>query len=1171
VIRLGDFVANAAAAVYTIYGGVGAGPAANGGRAMFQSLMTGRKFAPLFFCQFFAAFGDNFLKAALSFLISAQIAGASGAALITIAGGLFIAPYFFLSGLGGEIADRYDKAWVAQRIKLVEMGAAALAVLGFAIHSIPLLFVALFLFGVLGSLFGPVKYGMLPDHLPPAELPGGNALIEGGTFLAILLGTIVAGLAANGESNPIHFAWLMLLTAFASWSSSLLIPPTGEGAPTLVVNRNILASTWDLIKELRTDSRLWWGAIVVSWFWLVGALVLSLLLPLGHININTTDGVITVFLAVFSVAVAVGSWFAAWLCSGRIVILPTLVGAVLIGLFSLDLAWTTSAIMPAATPLGVADYFAARGSIHILIDLAGLAIGGGLFVVPTFAAVQAWAHKDRRARVVAGVNVLNALFMVVGAVGQGFLQELGFTVPMLLALIGVANLLVAVAIGFTMPANWMTDFLSIVFRAFYHLEVKGFDNIAKAGNNAIIALNHVSFLDPPLAMSLLPKRPVFAIDVAMSRHWWIQPFLKFVRTMALDPLKPFSLRAIINSVKDGNMLVIFPEGRITVTGSLMKVYDGAGMIADKSDAMVVPVHIAGPEVTIFSRLKSTQVRRRLFPKITVNILEPVKLKLDEELKGRRRRQAAGAKLYDIMSDLEYRSTPTDRTVVEALIEAAKVHGKKWPAIEDPVSGQLTYRRLLQAVAILGAKLMPFALEGRPIGVMLPTSNGGVVTVLAVMSAGRVPAMINFSAGAANILGACRAAEVDTILTSRAFVEKGRLDNLVAQLEKSVRIVYLEDVRKTIGTWDKIRGLFKAGKPLVARKPDDWGVILFTSGTEGLPKGVVLSHRNVLTNVAQAAARIDFGREDKVFNALPIFHSFGFTAATVLPLISGVPIYLYPSPLHYRTVPELVYGICATVLFGTDTFLNGYARMANPYDFRSVRYVVAGGEPVRESTRKTYLEKFGLRILEGYGVTETSPVLALNTPMFNKFGSVGRLLPGMTAKLEHVDGVEEGGRLYVCGPNVMLGYLRADKPGVLEPPPDGWHDSGDIVSIDEQGFITIEGRAKRFAKVGGEMVSLAAVEMLAAELWPDNITAVTAVPDARKGERLIMVTNKHGATRSEFQVYARSKHASELMLPSEVVVLDKLPLLGSGKVDHLAVQKWAKEQVTHVEESHEAAE
>jgi acyl-[acyl-carrier-protein]-phospholipid O-acyltransferase / long-chain-fatty-acid--[acyl-carrier-protein] ligase len=728
-------------------------------------------------------------------------------------------------------------------------------------------------------------------------------------------------------------------------------------------------------------------------------------------------------------------------------------------------------------------------------------------------------------------------------------------VPLLFAIIGVANLLAAVAIGRTMPASWTTDFLSIVFRAFYHLQVKGSENITKAGSNSILALNHVSFLDPPLAMSLLPKRPIFAIDVMMSRHWWIQPFLKFVRSMALDPLRPFSMRAIINAVRDGETLVIFPEGRITVTGSLMKIYDGAAMIADKSGVMVVPIHIDGPEATIFSRLNRSQVRRRWFPKITVNILEPVRLKIDDQLKGRKRRQAAGAALYDIMSDLMYRSTPTDRTVVDDVIEAAKVHGFGWPAIEDPVSGQLTYRRLLQAVAILGAKLMPLALEGRPLGVMLPTSNGAVVTVLAAMSAGRVPAMINFSAGAANILGACRAAEIDTVLTSRTFVEKGRLEQVIEQIEKQVRIVYLEDVRKTITFADKLRGLSRWKTALVARKPDDWAVILFTSGTEGTPKGVVLSHRNILTNVSQCAARIDFGREDKLFNALPIFHSFGFTGGVVLPLISGVPIFLYPSPLHYRTVPELVYWKCATVLFGTDTFLNGYARMANPYDFRSLRYVIAGAEPVRESTREIFLEKFGLRILEGYGLTETSPVLALNTPMFNKFGTVGRLLPGMEAKLEHVDGVEDGGRLYVKGPNVMLGYLRADKPGVLEPPPDGWHDAGDIVTIDAQGFITIKGRAKRFAKIGGEMVSLAAVEMLAADLWPDNVSAVAAVPDARKGERLILITDKHGATRADFQAYARSKHASELMLPSEVIVLDKLPLLGSGKVDHLTLQKF----------------
>ncbi|HEY2529506.1 MAG TPA: acyl-[ACP]--phospholipid O-acyltransferase [Xanthobacteraceae bacterium] len=1126
---------------------------------MFTSLMTTRRFAPLFLCQFFAAFGDNFLKTALVFLILAQVGGANSAVLITLAGATLIAPFFFFSGLGGELADRYDKALVAQRIKLVELGVAALAVAGFAVHSLILLFIAVFLFGTLASLFGPIKYGILPDHLERRELPAGNALIEGGTFLAILLGIIVAGIAANGHSNPIHFAWLMILTALASWASSLFIPKTGEGAPELAISRNVLRSTAGLIRDVRADPRLWWGALVTSWFWLVGALVLSLLPPLVAHDIGGSESVITLFLTIFSVSVAVGSALAAWLAHGRIVLLPTLIGAVLLGLFSLDLAFAVAAIVPAQSPLGVGEFIAARRGIHIALDLAGLAIAGGLFIVPTFTAVQVWAGADHRARVIAAVNVLNAVFMVLGALVLAALQKLGLGMSLLFALIGIANLVVAVVIGRTMPASWVHDFLSIVFRAFYRLEVKGSENIAKAGHNAIIALNHVSFLDPPLAMSLLPKRPVFAIDVAMAKRWWIQPFLRFVRTMALDALKPFSLRAIINAVRDGNMLVIFPEGRITITGSLMKIYDGAAMIADKSQAMIVPVRIDGPEATIFSRLKRSQVRRRWFPKITVTILEPVSLKVDPELKGRRRRLAAGAALYDIMSDLIYRTTPTDRTVVEALIQAARVHGARWLAIEDPVSGQLSYRRLLLAIAILGRKLMPLAREGRSLGVMLPTSNGAVVTLFAVMSAGRVPAMINFSAGAANILAACRAAEITTILTSRTFVEKGRLEHVVEQLEKEVRIVYLEDIRATIGTVDKLRGLLHWKQPLVARKADDWGVILFTSGTEGLPKGVVLSHRNLLSNVAQCAARIDFGREDKLFNALPVFHSFGFTGGVVLPLIYGVPIYLYPSPLHYRTVPELIYGVCATILFGTDTFLNGYARMANPYDFRSLRYIISGAEPVRESTRQIYLEKFGLRILEGYGVTETSPVLALNTPMFNKFGSVGRPLPGLQAKLEKVDGVDEGGRLQVKGPNVMLGYLRADRPGVLEPPPEGWHDSGDIVSVDEQGFVTIRGRAKRFAKVGGEMVSLAAVEMLAAELWPSSTTAVASVPDARKGERLIMVTDKRGATRADFIAFARSKDASELTFPAEVLVRDKLPLLGSGKVDNLAVQQFVRAQ------------
>jgi acyl-[acyl-carrier-protein]-phospholipid O-acyltransferase/long-chain-fatty-acid--[acyl-carrier-protein] ligase len=291
----------------------------------------------------------------------------------------------------------------------------------------------------------------------------------------------------------------------------------------------------------------------------------------------------------------------------------------------------------------------------------------------------------------------------------------------------------------------------------------------------------------------------------------------------------------------------------------------------------------------------------------------------------------------------------------------------------------------------------------------------------------------------------------------------------------------------------------------------------------------------------------------------MFHSFGLTVGFVLPLVSGVQIYLYPSPLHYRIVPEMVYGVNATIMFGTDTFLAGYARSAHAYDFRSLRYLLAGAEPVKETTRRTYMEKFGLRILEGYGVTETAPALALNTPMFNRFGTVGRLLPGMAARLEPVAGVTEGGRLYVRGPNVMIGYLRDEKPGVIERPPEGWHDTGDIVTIDADGFIAIKGRAKRFAKIGGEMISLAAVETMAADLWPEAVSGAATVPDPRKGERLILVTTKVDARRADFTAFARARGASEMMVPAEIVTVEKLPTLGTGKIDNIALTAFVRQR------------
>jgi acyl-[acyl-carrier-protein]-phospholipid O-acyltransferase/long-chain-fatty-acid--[acyl-carrier-protein] ligase len=439
---------------------------------------------------------------------------------------------------------------------------------------------------------------------------------------------------------------------------------------------------------------------------------------------------------------------------------------------------------------------------------------------------------------------------------------------------------------------------------------------------------------------------------------------------------------------------------------------------------------------------------------------------------------------------------------------------------------------------------------------MPNAVASLVAFMGLQAFGVVPCMLNVSAGAAAMLSACRAAGVRTVISSRTFVEKARLSRVVERMSEEVRFIWLEEVRETIGLREKLRAKVDAWRPRrlpgAATDPDAPAVVLFTSGSEGTPKGVVLSHRNLLANCAQLASVIDFHGGDIVFNAMPMFHAFGLTGGTILPLVSGVRTFHYPSPLHYRIVPALIYDTDATICFGTDTFLNGWARYAHPYDFYAMRYIFAGAEKVREETRRLFADRFGVRVLEGYGATETAPVLALNTAMHCRPGTVGRFLPGIEWRLEPVAGIDAGGRLFVRGPNAMLGYLRDSAPGVLESLADGWYDTGDIVSVDPAGFVTIVGRAKRFAKIGGEMVSMTAAETLVASLWPHDAHAVISVPDARKGESLLLVTARVGAEVRDILAFARERGVPEIMVPRSVLSVPAVPLLATGKVDYPAV-------------------
>jgi acyl-[acyl-carrier-protein]-phospholipid O-acyltransferase/long-chain-fatty-acid--[acyl-carrier-protein] ligase len=722
-------------------------------------------------------------------------------------------------------------------------------------------------------------------------------------------------------------------------------------------------------------------------------------------------------------------------------------------------------------------------------------------------------------------------------------------------MLGLATLAVALISCWLLPETVIKWLVKSVLRLLYRVEVIGGENIPRPGERAVVVVNHVSWLDGALLAAFLPGKPLFAVNTQVTKLWWMRPAQKLFRAFPVDPTNPMSAKAMVKAVREGNCLVIFPEGRITVTGALMKVFDGPGMVADKADAPIVPVRIDGAQYSHLSRLRG-KVRTRMFPKIRLTVLPPRRFAMEEGLTARERRAVAGRRLYDEMSDMIFMTSAIDQSLFDALLAAADINGEDAPIVEDIRRQPMSYGRLIAASTALGRVLERRSQSGEAIGVLMPNISGAVVTLFALQAVGRVPAMLNYTAGLVNLKAACLAAEIRTIVTARAFISQAKLEPVVAGLEaEGCAVLYLEDLVGSIGLIAKLRA--KYGSPARfhrkrRRTPNDAAVILFTSGSEGLPKGVVLTHRNLLANCRQLGARIDFNSADTVLNALPVFHSFGMTGGTLLPILNGIKILLYPNPLHYRIVPALAYDSNATILFGTDTFLAGYARMAHGYDFYSVRYVFAGAERVREETRKTWAEKFGVRIFEGYGATEAGPVIAVNTPMHFKAGSVGRLLPGIEAKLDPIPGITEGAKLSVRGPNVMAGYLKADAPGLLQPPPDGWHDTGDIVTIDDAGFVTIRGRAKRFAKIGGEMVSLPAVEGYASAVWPGFDHAVVTRADPRKGEQLVLFTTCRDANPSALQAWGRANGVAELAIPRDIRVLDALPVLGTGKLDYVAI-------------------
>ncbi len=718
----------------------------------------------------------------------------------------------------------------------------------------------------------------------------------------------------------------------------------------------------------------------------------------------------------------------------------------------------------------------------------------------------------------------------------------------------------------------MREFVRFCLRAFFKLmKVRcslAFDE-NKLPKKGVYVSNHVSYLDPLILFAFLPGNPVFALNGHLYRSRVIRFLMKTADIMPFNPIEPTDIKELISKVDGGRLCVIFAEGRITETGGLMKIYEAPGLVADKSKAPLIPVWIDGPQYGYFSKTAGKLPHRPL-PKIRVVVGKPRPFKLKDEL--RRQRDHISNEVYMILRDMGFEiNYNPDISLFAMLMKAAKVHAKKGlfrrpKFFEDIQRKPNSYRDIIIKSFVVGKYFKRRTALEEHVAILLPNALATICTFFGLSAYSRIPVMLNFSMGANSMLSMCKTAQVKKVITSMTFIKTAKMEDVVAEIEKNgIKVFYLEKLAKEISLWEKINAFLRYK---IKRVPHKRGgsrkaVILFTSGSEGAPKAVVLSHANIISNIKQISALETVNKKDIVFNALPMFHSFGLVVGTLFPIFEGAKVFLYPSPLHYRVVAELVYEIGATIMFSTDTFFRGYGRIAHPFDFHNVRFMYGGAEAVKPDTRNMWMERLGVKVMEAYGTTECSPVLCANNSIFNRFGSIGKILPAIEYKIDPVPGIETGGELVVRGPNIMLGYIMPDNPGVLQPLQDGWYHTGDVVDIDEIGFVYIKDRIKRFAKIGGEMVSLNAVNEMVCNAYADDTDCqygVVATPHESKGEQIVLVTNNPKVSQEGLHDYIKKHGMSELFLPRVILQMEKLPVFATGKMDNVTLKKLVLEEL-----------
>ena len=1136
------------------------------GEAPAEQSHSRQGFWALIATQFQGAFSDNILRnLLLSMIVGMNLATSQRETFVSVVTFLFSVPFLILSMPGGWLADRFSKRQITLWTKVMEFGSMLLATAGLATHTLGLSLAALTLVASQAALFGPSKYGLLPELLPEKNLSWGNGVIELGTFLAIIFGTVAgAWMGEHFSGHEVYAGYVLLGLSMIGFVTSLGIDKVHAAAPEKPFRLNIVGDLWVQIGKMRKDRALFLAVLGNTYFWFLGSLLFSTIVIYGpdvlHIG-QTKTGYLNAMLAV---GIGIGSMAAGWLSDNKIEY-----GLIPLG----SIGMTCTGLALGVAPHGMAGSAALLGM---------LGFWAGFFAVPVNALIQHKPAEEDKGGIIAAANLLSFVGIAISSCVYFLFTAYVHLNPR--GVIVAASCITAfstVYVLYLLPEWFGRLILFFATRTVYRVRVIGRDYFpGKSG--ALLVCNHMSFVDVALLVAATDRPIRFVMYQGIYDHPLVKPFAKMVKAIPISSeLHPremlHSLKTATEALRNDEIVCIFAEGQITRTGQLLPFRRGFERIMKGVEAPIIPVNLDGVWGSIFSFERGRflwKVPRQIPYRVTVSFGKPMPHS-STAVEVREAVQELNTEAFEMRKS-------SMKTLDRAFIRTARQRARRF-FMADGKTPRVSFASALNKTVFIARRLRRQIGEQPMTGLLLPPSVGGALTNYALMLMGRVPVNLNYTSSNETIAGCARQCGIDVVITSKAFLERFpnmRIPGRTLLLEDALAAPkWSEKMSALAMAWLLPVGLLKRALGAhrvkqVGESPagtgkilpmDQLATVIFSSGSTGDPKGVMLTHFNIMSNISQVSQVFILGGGDKILGILPFFHSFGFTAGLWLPAVQGLGVVFHPNPLDAQLIGELVERYRVTLLVATPTFLQAYMRRCTPESFGSLQYVLVGAEKLPERLAMAFEDQFGIRPLEGYGCTECSPVVTVNAKDFRAPGfrqvagkrrGIGHPLPGVSVKVIDIEtglplAPGNSGMLLVKGPNVMRGYLGKPEK-TAEVLHQGWYTTGDVGMIEEDGFLTITDRLSRFSKIGGEMVPHIRIEEKLHELAAatEQVFAVTAMPDEKKGERIMVVHTLPDAKLSEVLEKLSQSDLPALWKPkaNQFIHVDAIPTLGTGKMD-----------------------